>query len=116
MHYVGTLLDGTKIESTRDGDDPLTIKVGEGRVVKGLDYAVVTMKKGEIALFTLPAELGYDNAAVRFEVELISWIRVVDLSRDGGIVKKIVEKGERNELPSDLDEVLGNLIPHYVSM
>ncbi|KAM0973335.1 hypothetical protein FF1_016692 [Malus domestica] len=105
VHYVGTLLDGTKIESTRDGDDPLTIKLGEGRVVKGLDYAVVTMKKGEIALFTLPAELGYDNAAVRFEVELVSWIRVVDLSRDGGIVKKIVEKGERNELPGDLDEV-----------
>ncbi|XP_048436066.1 70 kDa peptidyl-prolyl isomerase isoform X2 [Pyrus x bretschneideri] len=106
VHYVGTLLDGTKIKSTRDGDDPLTIKLGEGRVVKGLDYAVVTMKKGEIALFTLPAELGYDNAAVRFEVELVSWIRVVDLSKDGGIIKKIVEKGERNELPGDLDEVL----------
>ncbi|PQP93457.1 peptidyl-prolyl cis-trans isomerase FKBP62 [Prunus yedoensis var. nudiflora] len=117
VHYVGTLLDGTKFESTRDRDEPLTIKLGQGRVVKGLDHGVVSMKKGEIALFTLPAELGYgvvggggsvvpSNAVVRFEVELVSWITVVDLSKDGGIVKKIIEKGERNERPGDLDEVL----------
>lgn len=117
VHYVGTLLDGTKFESTRDRDEPLTIKLGQGRVVKGLDHGVVSMKKGEIALFTLPAELGYgvvggggsvvpSNAIVRFEVELVSWITVVDLSKDGGIVKKIIEKGERNERPGDLDEVL----------
>ncbi|XP_024162744.1 70 kDa peptidyl-prolyl isomerase isoform X1 [Rosa chinensis] len=77
---------------------------------------MVTMKKGEIALFTVPAEPAYGvggrgcdvppNAAVQFEVELISWIRVVDLSKDGGIVKKILEKGRRNESPGDLDEVL----------
>ncbi|BFG20764.1 hypothetical protein CerSpe_070380 [Prunus speciosa] len=78
VHYVGTLLDGTKFESTRDKDEALTIKLGEGRVVKGLDHGVVSMKKGEIALFTLPVELGYgvvggggsvvlSNAIVRFE-------------------------------------------------
>lgn len=60
VHYGGTLLlDGTKFESTRDRDKPLTIKLGEGGVVKGLDHGVVSMKKGEIVLFTLPAELGY---------------------------------------------------------
>ncbi|XP_021825477.1 peptidyl-prolyl cis-trans isomerase FKBP65-like [Prunus avium] len=78
VHYIGTLLDGTKFESTRDKDEALTIKLGQGRVVKGLDHGVVSMKKGEIALFTLPAELGYgvvggggsvvpSNAIVRFE-------------------------------------------------
>lgn len=31
VHYVGTLLDGTKFDSTRDRDDePLTIKLGHG--------------------------------------------------------------------------------------
>lgn len=78
----------------------------------------MTMKEGECALFTVPPELGYGavgregvppNAAVRFEVELISWVRVVDICKDGGIVKKILAKGERNEQPSDLDEVLGKL-------
>ncbi|XP_024162746.1 peptidyl-prolyl cis-trans isomerase FKBP62 isoform X4 [Rosa chinensis] len=114
--YLQTLLDGTKFESTREREEPVTVKIGEGGVVKGLEHGMVTMKKGEIALFTVPAEPAYGvggrgcdvppNAAVQFEVELISWIRVVDLSKDGGIVKKILEKGRRNESPGDLDEVL----------
>lgn len=33
MHYVGTLLDGTKFESTRDKDEPLTIKLGNGEFI-----------------------------------------------------------------------------------
>lgn len=28
-HYVSTLLDGTKLESTRDRDEPFTIKLGQ---------------------------------------------------------------------------------------
>ncbi|KAK7833096.1 peptidyl-prolyl cis-trans isomerase fkbp65 [Quercus suber] len=118
VHYVGTLLDGTKFDSTRDRDhdEPLTIKLGHGEVVSGLEHAIVTMKKGETALFTLPPELGYGvsgshgvvqpNSVVQFEVELVSWITVVDVSRDGGIIKKIMVKGESNEQPGDLDQVL----------
>ncbi|KAF3948882.1 hypothetical protein CMV_025171 [Castanea mollissima] len=118
VHYVGTLLDGTKFDSTRDRDydKPLTIKLGHGEVVSGLEHAIVTMKKGETALFTLPPELGYGvagrhgvvppNSVVQFEVELVSWITVVDVSRDGGIIKKIMVKGESNEQPGDLDQVL----------
>ena len=90
-----------------------------GEVVSGLEHAIVTMKKGETALFTLPPELGYGvagrqgvvqpNSVVQFEVELVSWITVVDVSRDGGIIKKIMDKGQSNEQPGDLDQVLGTL-------
>ncbi|GAV56604.1 FKBP_C domain-containing protein/TPR_1 domain-containing protein/TPR_11 domain-containing protein [Cephalotus follicularis] len=116
VHYVGTFLDGTTFDSTRDRDEPLTFKLGgDGVVVAGLNYGIITMKRGECALFTVPPELGYGveghyevppNSVIQFEVELISWITVVDVSKDGGIIKKIMEKGERNELPGDLDEVL----------
>ncbi|CAK7347404.1 unnamed protein product [Dovyalis caffra] len=115
IHYVGTLLDGTKFDSTRDTDSSVTIKLGQGEVVAGLDRGIITMKKGECALFTLPPELGFGvagrdvvqpNSFVQFEVELASWITVVDVSKDGGIIKKIVGKGEKNERPGDLDEVL----------
>lgn len=41
----------------------------------------------------------------------MSWISILDICKDGGIVKKILSKGEAGRQPSDLDEVLGNLIP-----
>ena len=85
----------------------------------GLDHGIITMRKGEVALFTLPAELGVgvsspnSNLVRQFEVELISWITVVDVCKDGGIIKKIMEKGTGNERPRDLDEVLGTLTAAY---
>lgn len=33
VHYVGTLLDGTKFDSTRDRGEPLTIKLGNGELI-----------------------------------------------------------------------------------
>jgi len=74
------------------------------------------MKKGEVALFTLPADGEGDvwrdsNSVLQFEVELLSWIRVVDVCKDGGVLKKIMEKGSGNDHPADLDEVLGSILP-----
>ncbi|KAE8057034.1 hypothetical protein FH972_013756 [Carpinus fangiana] len=116
VHYVGTLLDGTKFDSTRDRGEPLTIKLGNGQVVTGLDQGIITMQKEETSMFTLPPELAYGaaglngvvppNSVVQFEVRLVSWISVVDVCKGGGIIKKIMEKGDRNEVPGDLDEVL----------
>lgn len=115
VHYVGTLLDGRKIDSTRDRDEPFNFKLGHDQLVTGLAHGIITMTKGEIALFTLPPGTEYrgaacdnfrPNEATLFEVELISWITVVDICKDGGILKRILEKGARNEQPSDLDEVI----------
>ncbi|CAK8569432.1 unnamed protein product [Lathyrus sativus] len=111
VHYVGTLLDGTELGSTRVLNCPLTFTLGQSEVYAGLDDGIVTMKKGEVALFTLPAaESGgvprVANSVVQFEVELVSWITVVDVCKDGGIIKKIMEKGKGNDRPGDLDEVL----------
>lgn len=94
------------------------------QLVTGLAHGIITMTKGEIALFTLPPGTEYrgaacdnfrPNEATLFEVELISWITVVDICKDGGILKRILEKGARNEQPSDLDEVIGTLTDYYVN-
>ncbi|KAG4934301.1 Peptidyl-prolyl cis-trans isomerase FKBP62 [Glycine soja] len=111
---IGTLLDGTTFDSTRERDQPRTFALGKDDIGAGLDRAIITMKKGEVALFTLPGDGGDgdvsldsdDSSAVRFEVELVSWITVVDVCKDGGVVKKILEKGSGIERPGDLDEVL----------
>ncbi|XP_052736486.1 70 kDa peptidyl-prolyl isomerase isoform X3 [Vigna angularis] len=111
VHRVGTLLDGAALgSSTWDTDQPLTFTLGNDDV-PGLDRGITSMKKGEVALFTLPADDEGDvwrdsDSVVQFEVELLSWIRVVDVCKDGGVIKKIVEQGSGNDRPSDLDEVL----------
>ncbi|KAH9297279.1 hypothetical protein KI387_028961, partial [Taxus chinensis] len=113
VHYTETLLDGTVFDSSRDKEEPFTFKIGQGQVIKGWDQGIITMKKGENALFTIPPELAYGsagmpptvppNATLQFDVELLSWI--VDLCEDGGILKKTISHGEKGEKPKYADEV-----------
>ncbi|WRX21381.1 FKBP-type peptidyl-prolyl cis-trans isomerase domain - like 10 [Theobroma cacao] len=115
VHYTGTLLDGTKFDSSRDKGSTFKFKLGLGQVIKGWDEGIKTMKKGENAIFTIPSELAYGesgspptippNATLQFDVELVSWNSVKDICKDGGIFKKILVEGEKWENPKDLDEV-----------
>lgn len=115
VHYVGTLLDGTQFDSSRDRRTPFKFKLGQGEVIKGWDEGIKTMKKGEKALFTIPPEMAYGesgspptippNATLQFEVELLNWTSVKDICKDGGIMKKVLVEGEGWQNPKDLDEV-----------
>lgn len=81
VHYVGTLTDGKKFDSSRDRGQGFTFKLGAGQVIEGWDKGVAGMKIGELRKLTIPAEMGYGsrgfppvipaNATLVFEVELL---------------------------------------------
>ncbi|HIQ36920.1 MAG TPA: peptidylprolyl isomerase [Desulfocapsa sulfexigens] len=82
VHYTGKLLDGTKFDSSVDRGTPIDFPVGQGRVIKGWDEALLTMKKGEKRTLIIPANLGYGasgrgpippHATMIFDVELIDF-------------------------------------------
>ncbi|KAH9042179.1 peptidyl-prolyl cis-trans isomerase, partial [Lactarius pseudohatsudake] len=99
IHYVGTLIDGKKFDSSRDRNSPFVTKIGCGQVIKGWDEGtpyiahppvrrcvdvvsgVPQLSLGQKAILTVTPDYAYGargfppvippNSTLRFEVELI---------------------------------------------
>ena len=112
VHYTGTLLDGTKFDSSKDRNEAFTFKLKKGYVIKAWTIGVATMKKGEIAQLTCAPEYAYGsrgvpptippNATLIFVIEMIDWTGD-DLSpdKDGSIEKFQITQGKDYVTPHE---------------
>ncbi len=89
VHYVGTLTDGKKFDSSRDRGQPFEFDLGEGRVIAGWDEILTKMQIGSTYTVTIPWALAYGEeghppaipakADLVFEIELLSVTKGVPL-------------------------------------
>jgi len=82
VHYIGTLTNGTKFDSSYDHGAPLPpFRLGAGQVIPGFEQGIVGMRIGGKRRLTIPPSLAYGNsppqgipvnATLVFEVDLIA--------------------------------------------
>ena len=64
VHYTGTLAsDGSRFDSSIKRGLPFKFTVGKGRVIKGLDEAIIGMRTGELRRIEIPAVMAYGERA-----------------------------------------------------
>lgn len=84
VHYTGTLVNGTKFDSSHDRGEPAQFEVG--RVIKGWTEALQMMKEGAHWKLYIPGDLAYGaqgnprggipgNATLVFDVQLLEVIQ-----------------------------------------
>jgi peptidylprolyl isomerase len=80
VNYRGTLQNGTEFDSSFKTGKPAEFLIGIGKVIKGWDEGLMTMKVGGKRQLVVPPKLGYGaggtsnippNSTLIFEVELL---------------------------------------------
>jgi len=85
LNYQGQLSDGRIFDSSFTKNKPFSFTIGDGKVIKGWEIGIKSMKVGEKAKFYISSRYGYKkkgippiippNADLYFEIEIIDAIQ-----------------------------------------
>lgn len=103
IHYIGTLTDGTKFDSS-EGRDPLEFTVGSGQIIPGLDKAIPGMEVGDKKRVEIGMMQAYGPRHVDRQIDVPLEQLPPDIPREAGIT--LAMRGEDGqEMPVRVVEV-----------
>lgn len=81
VHYSGYLEDGSMFDSSVERGEPISFRLGEGRVIQGWEQGIALLKTGSQCRLIIPYQLGYGEqgyppvipakSTLIFDVELL---------------------------------------------
>lgn len=105
LHYKGMLNNGVVFDQNKDGQEPLSVTLGAGRVIKGWEQGLIGIKEGGKRTLKIPYTLGYGaegfgdkigpNQDLTFDVELVKMLSKDDANT---VVVKINKPGTGREI------------------
>ena len=103
VHYVGTLDDGTKFDSSYDRNEPLEFTCMAGQMIPGFDKAVNDMQVGETRKVHIPCEEAYgpkNPAAIQSMP-----ISIVPEGMHPEVGQKVMLSGPYGPMPAVIDAI-----------
>ncbi|KAM4795798.1 peptidyl-prolyl cis-trans isomerase FKBP5 [Rhinophrynus dorsalis] len=114
VHYTGKLSNGKTFDSSWDRSEPFVFSLGKGQVIRAWDIGVSSMVRGEMCVLQCRPEYAYGatgsvpkippNATLFFQIELLDF-KGEDLFNDGGVIRRIKQRGEGYSNPNEGSKV-----------
>ena len=128
VHYVGTLDDGTKFDSSRDRGEPLEFICMAGMMIPGFDVAVRDMEVGETVTIRLEPKDAYgernDDMVKTFDIaqlpgseNLVQGMRVMLSGPYGQPIPALVSQKDDKTVTLDLNhEMAGKALTFEIEL
>lgn len=81
VHYTGSLLDGSKFDSSVDRGETFKFNIGNGNVIRGWHDGMAKFSEGAKGMLLIPSDMGYGprgsggqippNSPLKFDIEVI---------------------------------------------
>jgi FKBP-type peptidyl-prolyl cis-trans isomerase len=101
VHYTGTLLNGSKFDSSKDRNSPFSFQIGTNRVIQGWEKGIPLFPVGGKGTLYLPSSLAYGERAVGGKIPanspLIFEIEMLDVLPAEVYMQKMQEEQARQQ-------------------